>query len=287
MQPHFIFIAGLHRSGTSLLHELFRSHPSISGFRNTGVPEDEGQHLQTVFPPAKHFGGPGRFGFNPESFMDEHHPLATQDNAKRLFLEWSRYWDLSKPYLIEKSPPNIVRTRFLQCLFPNCNFIVILRHPIAVAYATQRWVPTSIPSLLEHTLLCYERFQAEMPFLQRLYVLRYEEFVVAPSAYLMELAEWLGISTFACSRWVRRRVNNRYFASWRRGLDLNLCRDRKQTQQLADRFSHRAGAFGYRMHDPEAIDPLAWCGIRENRPGDEQVVRGDVSRVDRSRIARL
>jgi len=277
MQHRFIFIAGLHRSGTSLLHELFRSHPSISGFWNTGVSEDEGQHLQTVFPPAKHFGGPGRFGFNPESFMDEHHPLATPYNAKRLFLEWSQYWDLSKPYLIEKSPPNIVRTRFLQCLFPNCNFIIILRHPIAVAYATQRWAQAAIPSLLDHTLLCYERFQADMHFLQRLYVLRYEEFVLAPSTHLMKLAEWLGISAFECSQVVRRRVNNRYFASWRRGLDLDLRRDRRGIQQLADRFSYRAGAFGYRMHDPEVIDPLAWCGRHENPSVHDESNNGSTS----------
>lgn len=274
MQHHFIFIAGLHRSGTSLLHQIFRSHPSISGFWKTGVSEDEGQHLQTVFPPAKQFGGPGRFGFNPESFMDEHHPLATPYNAKRLFLEWGQHWDLSKPYLLEKSPPNIVRTRFLQCLFQDCSFVVILRHPIAVAYATQRWAQTSIPSLLDHTLLCYERFQTDMHFLRRLYVLRYEEFVLAPSIHLKKLAEWLGISTFECFQAVRRRVNKRYFASWRRGVDLDSRRDRREIQQLADRFSRRASAFGYRMHDPEALDALTWCGVHERPSVDEEVTRG-------------
>jgi Sulfotransferase family len=274
VQHHFIFIAGLHRSGTSLLHQIFRSHPSISGFWNTDVSEDEGQHLQTVFPPAKHFGGPGRFGFNPESFMDEHHPLATPYSAKRLFLEWGQYWDFSKPYLLEKSPPNIVRTRFLQCLFQDCSFVVILRHPIAVAYATQRWAQTSIPSLLDHTLLCYERFQTDMHFLRRLYVLRYEEFVLAPSTHLKKLAQWLGIGTFECSQAVRRRINKGYFASWRRGVDLDSRRDRREIQQLADRFSQRAGAFGYRMHDPEALDALTWCGLHERLSVDEEVTRG-------------
>lgn len=72
-----IFIGGLHRSGTSLLHEILRRHPAVSGFANTGVPKDEGQHLQTVYPPASAFGGPGLFGFNRASFMNEDHPLAT------------------------------------------------------------------------------------------------------------------------------------------------------------------------------------------------------------------
>jgi len=48
----YVFIAGLHRSGTSVLARCLREHPQISGFRNTGVPEDEGQHLQDVYPAA-------------------------------------------------------------------------------------------------------------------------------------------------------------------------------------------------------------------------------------------
>ncbi|HSS98940.1 MAG TPA: sulfotransferase [Terriglobales bacterium] len=270
MRHHFIFVAGLHRSGTSLLHELLRAHPSVSGFRNTNVPEDEGQHLQTVFPAAKAFGGPGRFGFNRDSFMDENHPLATPGNAERLFSEWSRYWDLSKPFLVEKSPPNLVRTRFLQALFPDCSFLVILRHPIAVAYATQKWAETSIESLLDHTLLCYERFQADMRCLQRVQVVRYEDFVLTPLEHLTTMSHWLGVSPFQCGDEVRARINDRYFASWRRRRDLQSRRTRSQNSQLVKRFSSRTAAFGYRMDDPETLDPFPWAGTATERGVCEQ-----------------
>ena len=53
----FVFICGLHKSGTSLLFRILRDHPDMSGFTNTGVPKDEGQHLQSVYPPAWRFGG--------------------------------------------------------------------------------------------------------------------------------------------------------------------------------------------------------------------------------------
>ena len=46
----YVFVGGLHRSGTSLLARSLEAHPSVSGFRDTGVPEDEGQHLQSVYP---------------------------------------------------------------------------------------------------------------------------------------------------------------------------------------------------------------------------------------------
>ena len=55
----FISIAGLHRPGTFLLHKIISSHPEVSGFSLIGVPEDEGQHLQSVYKSAKTFGGAG------------------------------------------------------------------------------------------------------------------------------------------------------------------------------------------------------------------------------------
>jgi hypothetical protein len=81
----FVFVTGLHRSGTSPLHRCLRRHPQISGFENTGVAEDEGQHLQTVLPRGGAYGGPGRFGRHPEAHITETHPLANPETAEALF----------------------------------------------------------------------------------------------------------------------------------------------------------------------------------------------------------
>ena len=175
------FICGLHRSGTSVLHRLLASHPLVSGFANTGVPEDEGQHLQSVYSPAKSFGGPGRFGFNARAHMDETHALASRVNAERIFTEWARHWDLGARLLIEKSPPNLVRTRFLQALFPNALFVIVMRHPIAVACATEKWRRwDGIERLIEHWLVCHEKLEADIPHLTRSIVVRYESLTAAP-----------------------------------------------------------------------------------------------------------
>lgn len=261
-----IFIGGLHRSGTSLLHEILRSHPRISGFANTGVPEDEGQHLQTVFPPASAFGGPGRFGFHEGSFMDERHPLATPENAARLFQQWSRYWDTTREYLIEKSPPNLVRTRFLQELFPASRFIVLLRHPIAVAYATAKWCRTAIPSLVEHSLRCYERFREDMAFLNRAYVLRYEEFVLQPDRHVQALLEWMGVEPLEIRHEVRPDVNARYFALWaadRRSLSKRLSSSVAGWLRTRGDFERRANGFGYCIAAPHELLPCGLLGPHE------------------------
>ncbi len=90
-RKNIIFLAGLHRSGTSLLHRIICGHPEISGFLGTDVPEDEGQHLQTVYEPGSSFGGPGKFAFDTRSHMDESHPLATPESAKTIFASSEKY----------------------------------------------------------------------------------------------------------------------------------------------------------------------------------------------------
>src|SRR5438477_293208 len=136
VQDHrFVFLAGLHRSGTTLLARLLAAHPGVSGFSGTGADADEGQHLQTVYPAAKVWGGPGRFGFAPEAHFTEEQ--ASEEKARQLFEEWSPHWDLARPVLLEKSPPNLLKTRFLQALFPGSAFVVIV--PLWYERRVRRW----------------------------------------------------------------------------------------------------------------------------------------------------
>jgi hypothetical protein len=257
-----VFLAGLHRSGTSLLHELLRAHPAISGFCNTGVPEDEGQHLQSVYLPAKAFGGAGMFGFDERAWMDERHPLATEQSAAKLDEQWGKHWDPGRQYLLEKSPPNLVRTRFLQALFPDASFIVLLRHPIAVALATEKWSRTRLPSLIEHWLVCHERFLADMAFLRRVYVLRYEELVARPQESLRELFAFLGLEPAAAEREIRPDINAHYFRQWQeRKKQLSA---RLALAATAWKFEGRVRRLGYSLKEPEVLFPAACLGPHEN-----------------------
>ena len=64
--------------------------------------------------------------------------------------------------MLEKSPPTVVRTRFVQALFPNSKSIVFRRHPIPVALATRRWSDSTMFSLARHWVVCHEIWRADL-----------------------------------------------------------------------------------------------------------------------------
>lgn len=214
----FLFICGLHRSGTSLLHNILRDHPDISGFTNTGAPEDEGQHLQTVYPTGRASGGPGKFCFDTAAHLTEASPLVNDANRTKLLAEWSRFWNLNKPILLEKSPPNVIRSRFLQAMFPNCYFIFIVRHPIAVSLATQKWSHTSIPELLQHWQKAYEIMQNDLPHISKKIVITYEELVQHPQESIRAVQHFMNITDAAIADRanIQEDINTKYFDTWER-----------------------------------------------------------------------
>lgn len=253
----FIFVAGLHRSGTSLLHEILRSHPAISGIASSPAwnYEDEGQFLQSVYPQGSVFGGPGKFAFDARSHMTEAHDLVSTENSNKLFSEWSQYWDLEKEYLIEKSPPNILKTRFLQALFPQSRFIVVLRHPIPVAYATIKWSKSSIPELIDHWLTAYERYLADMPHLSRVMSLRYETFVKNPQPVLNQIYNFLEIESVPLAKSVSQQVNEKYLQQWKKERHRRF---RPVMSLIPPELETRANALGYSLAEPEHLPDINW-----------------------------
>src|ERR1700754_2610137 len=126
----YLFISGLHRSGTSLITRSLAGHPQISGFRNTGAIEDEGQFLQSVLPLEIIYGGVGRFGFDPRAHHTETSPLNTRENARKRLSEWNRYGDAAKAVHIEKTPSNLLRMRLMAQLLQPSYFAIVTRHPV-------------------------------------------------------------------------------------------------------------------------------------------------------------
>ncbi len=248
-QHLLVFVGGLHRSGTTLLTHCVGKHPEASCFQNTNVSEDEGQHLQNVYPPGIAIGGPGRFGFSPEAHLTDQSRLVQRDTGARLLHAWKPFWDCSRQVLVEKSPPNLVRARFLRAVFPNARFVMIVRHPIAVAVATQKWCKTSLLSMLDHWVVCHQYFLQDASELRHVLLIQYEELVSNPAPVLERVFKFLDLRPIDPLAEIRGGLNDRYIDQW-------------QAFQENAQISHRlaeiepyANAFGYSVISPRRTVP--------------------------------
>jgi hypothetical protein len=167
---------------------------NCTGFRNTGVVEDEGQYLQDVYPTNNELGGTGWYGFNPRAHLTEVSDLLTPQNVTKIRKSWHQYWDENKSISLEKTPSNLLMTRFLQAAFPQSYFIVVRRHPIAVSMANQRWKKStaSLHVGFEHWLRCYGLFEGDKKHLKHVYELKYEDYIENPARYHQEIATFVG-----------------------------------------------------------------------------------------------
>ena len=259
-----VFVAGLHRSGTTPLTKTLGEHPEVSRLRDTDVEEDEGQHLQDVYPPARAYGGAGRFAFDERAHLTERSPLVQPENAVRLWDSWSPYWDVSKPLLVEKSPPNLIMGRFLQALFPGSGLVVVMRHPVVVALSTVKWRRiwsrrptkyTSIETMIEHWLVAHSILREDLAHLGRVHVLRYEDLVGDPTAELGRVQEFLGLETPFPAGGLTSTRSRSYEDTWD-AMQTGGPLRRLRRSRIEERFAERVAEFGYDVRDLHSLAPL-------------------------------
>ena len=146
--------------------------------------------------------------------LTENSGLITNANKQKLFSEWSKHWDLSKTILLEKSPPNLLKTRFLQAIFPNSYFVVVIRDPVAVSLATQKWIQIQPRILLYHWLHCHKIFFTDKNYLDNCLLFRYENFVREPEFHLKRIYDFIGIKAYIHSHEIQKQVDEEYFEKW-------------------------------------------------------------------------
>lgn len=179
------FIVACSNSGTTLLHSLLARHPDV------GSLPAEGQFLTDQLPVPKKEGLGRRWAVNPELYH-----LTERDGrsirVRRLKRQWGYCFnDPTRRVLIEKSPPNAARTRWLQAHFENAHFIGIVRDGYAVAEGISRRAGHPISLAATQWARSNELLLADWTFLERKVLMRYEDLASDTEASLRDLLAFL------------------------------------------------------------------------------------------------
>lgn len=115
MQNTFVFILCPPYTGSTLLVRILESSSNISLNNHKGT--CEGQKLDEL---KDMYSQGGRW--NPTTPLDWNHIKSV----------WMSKWDLSRKYLLEKSPPNLIRAKTILKHFEKAHFILLIRDPFAI-----------------------------------------------------------------------------------------------------------------------------------------------------------
>jgi hypothetical protein len=258
----YVFVCGMPRSGTTIVAKEIARLTNCTGFENTRVMMDEGQYLQDVYPTELVCGGAGRFGFAAEAHLTEDSPLLTPTNVARLHKSWEAYWDRDKTIRVEKTPGNLLKTRFLQAAFPNAHFIVVKRHPVPVSLATQKWSLTPLHELFAHWLHCYKLFDEDKKQLNRLFELSYESYIENPGNYLEKIANFVGTEfSGSLKEQVTDGYDKKYFDRWARMLESSPFKS--YYRHIAKEYEREFREQGYSL---ESSHPRARFSLDQHKP---------------------
>jgi hypothetical protein len=114
------------------------------------------------------------------------------DCVPRLRYDWAYHSDPRPGIRLEKSPPNTLRSRWLQRHFAPTRFLVLVRNPYAVCEGIARRRGHSIEEAALHWRTVHEVLDEDLPHLQHQLRVSYEQFCERPLPVLERIRQFLG-----------------------------------------------------------------------------------------------
>jgi hypothetical protein len=105
--------------------------------------------------------------------------------------EWLRYWDTSKPILLDKSPANLIRASFIREHFRPASFIVMTCNPYAHCERLIRRNGLTVEAAAFFSMKCLRHQRRNAGRLQNRCVIRYEDLVQDPPAIKQKLVQFM------------------------------------------------------------------------------------------------
>ena len=144
--PKFLFILSPPYCGSTLLNQLLSTSKNVSCNNELGTREGQ------LLPGVKHF-----------MFQKNRWSKEVKYDWEIIKNVWMKYWDQSKPILLDKSIPNIMRVEEIKKVFTNTYFICMVRNPYAQIEGIMRRNNTTAEYATDFTLKClhYQRENIE------------------------------------------------------------------------------------------------------------------------------
>lgn len=196
-----IFVVGCCNSGTTILWQALCSHPDLSG------PESEGQDITDLPACMRHFLGRQTFRMFAHPRFNDAYRVTDKDFrvdvARQVDRVYGRYCEPRKRF-IEKSPANSMRTRFLQSIYEDASFVILVRNGYAVCEGIRRkrWFdperphmgsqPTTIRDAAEQWYHANRILLEDSRYLRRRMFVRYEDLVGEPAATIRSVLRVCG-----------------------------------------------------------------------------------------------
>lgn len=186
----WVFIVSCYNSGSTLLHQILAQHPQI------GSMPGEGQFYTDQLLLPKKVNLPRLWALEPELFyLDESN--GRNINIDVLKKQWgARINNLERPIIIEKSPTNAGRTRWLQKYFDNAYFVGIVRNGYAVSEGIRRKSGHPLKKAAQQWLQSNEIMLRDFNYLKKSILISYEDLTDNPETTLAGILKFLDLESF-------------------------------------------------------------------------------------------
>ena len=175
----FLFILSPPYCGSTLLNQLLSTSKNVSCNNNLGTREGQ------LLPGVRHF-----------MFQKNRWDKSVKYPWNKIKKIWLKYWDLSKPVLLDKSIPNIMRVSEIKKEFENINFICMVRNPYAQIEGVMRRNDESAKNAAIFSLKCLQYQRQNIKNEESLLFISYEQLTENPEktkrkiiAFLPELSD--------------------------------------------------------------------------------------------------
>lgn len=165
----YLFVLCPPYSGSTLLWKLLATSANVSAL------PAEGQFLPEVSDIMR------------DKPWQSEHPLPWP----QIKAAWEQHWDHSKPVLLEKSPPNLVRAEAIARHFSPAKFIIMVRDPYAHAEGLIRRNEWPVRRAANFSAMCLRTQWRNVQTLKDTLVLTYEDLVADPAGVCARIGQFL------------------------------------------------------------------------------------------------